>query len=106
MNLSAEGVSPILHVVVVGFHHKKGCQVRKLNDVRRLVVNSLWAGFVLRFNLTRYITRRWPLRLTGSSLAISFCRIFTSPIFNFIAYTIASNITYPELSSWQKLEEM
>lgn len=23
----AESIGPILHVIVVGFHHKKGCQV-------------------------------------------------------------------------------
>lgn len=25
-----EGKGPVLHIVVVGFHHKKGCQVRNL----------------------------------------------------------------------------
>lgn len=29
----AESAGPILHVIVIGFHHKKGCQVRNQNQI-------------------------------------------------------------------------
>ena len=32
MESSSDVTSPILHVVVVGFHHKKGCQVTFIRD--------------------------------------------------------------------------
>lgn len=33
--------SPVLHVVVVGFHHKKGCQV-KMVEVCARCIPSIW----------------------------------------------------------------
>lgn len=36
-----ETETPILHVIVVGFHHKKGCQVDKVIDHS---MNFMWTN--------------------------------------------------------------
>ncbi len=46
MATSTDALGPVLHVVVVGFHHKKGCQVRWGE-----MVQNFW-GWILSISFT------------------------------------------------------
>lgn len=54
-----DGKGPILHVLVVGFHHKKGCQVI-----------FVWLPSILDFFIERY------LNLNKSNTCIMLCIMF------------------------------
>lgn len=41
-----EHKGPVLHIVVVGFHHKKGCQVRRLFLLLLFHLLLLLAGYL------------------------------------------------------------
>lgn len=46
-----ESSGPILHVIVIGFHHKKGCQVHFIP----LVVNNGFCKFERRLDCTSVV---------------------------------------------------
>lgn len=64
----AESNGPILHVIVVGFHHKKGCQV---NHVPQLTCFS-WFAFVISllmratFLFARQVEYSFPPLVSGA----------------------------------------